>query len=381
MPRSPFSLKSAHLLDVVESAPAPRARLHPDARRPHRASPRLRRAHPLRRHRSRPWCRRTHDDRRCRPRRPTTTPSTPVIVTAKTTRTTSSVASSFSSVTTSTARPVASTSNASAMSGELSGTLEPGFESVDVPLRGPGNWTLSASASTDQSLNCGADTSPVADSSGRGLRSELPTGDRFYLGGTSLTWQLTPDHLRRVVAPLQGSALAIYFVLLPYVVVTKWHRTQRQDDGTLVRVLLVALALFWLGLPLPGRARRLAPSSRRPAPAPAGVRGSPAASWRCLSFFIPSSAGAATTVTASPRTRPSRAPRAIVATTRPTPPQRGSRPRGRRAWACMPLALMAKRRSDLIRQHQFSDADYDVDESIRTATRPQPDAAATSCAR
>jgi len=30
----------------------------------------------------------------------------------------------------------------------------------------------------------------------------------------------------------------------------------------------------------------------------------------------------------------------------------------------LPLALMAKRRSDLIRQHQFADTDYDVDESI-----------------
>jgi hypothetical protein len=53
------------------------------------------------------------------------------------------------------------------------------------------------------------------------------------------------QHLKRLAAPLQGTALATYFVLLPYVVLTKWHRTQRQNDGTLVRALLVALALFW----------------------------------------------------------------------------------------------------------------------------------------
>src|SRR5580698_2502979 len=92
----------------------------------------------------------------------TTTSSSPVIVTAKTTRTTSSVANNSSSVTTSSVRPIAPIGNANAMSGALSGTLGPGFESVDVPLQGPGEWTLSANAPTAQTLDCGADTSSVA---------------------------------------------------------------------------------------------------------------------------------------------------------------------------------------------------------------------------
>ncbi|HEY5437395.1 MAG TPA: hypothetical protein VIJ99_00675, partial [Acidimicrobiales bacterium] len=53
-------------------------------------------------------------------------------------------------------------------------------------------------------------------------------------------------HVRGVAAPLQGSAIAIYFVLLPYVVVAKWNRTTRQGDGALVRGLLLVLALFWI---------------------------------------------------------------------------------------------------------------------------------------
>jgi len=51
--------------------------------------------------------------------------------------------------------------NASAMTGESSGALGPGFEVVDVPLRGPGTWTLTSSASTSQSLQCGDQTIPV----------------------------------------------------------------------------------------------------------------------------------------------------------------------------------------------------------------------------
>jgi hypothetical protein len=46
--------------------------------------------------------------------------------------------------------------------------------------------------------------------------------------------------------PLHGTALALYFVLLPYVVVTKWTLTQDETNGTLVRILLVALGIFWL---------------------------------------------------------------------------------------------------------------------------------------
>ena len=219
-------------------------------------------------------------------------------MTANSTPTTSPLARNYSNVTTTSVRPVAPISNASALSGDLSGTLGPGFESVDVPLRGPGDWTLSASASTNQSLNCGADTSPVVEPSRRGHRPELSTGDRFFLGRDRAHVATHSRHLKRLVAPLQGSALAVYFVLLPYVVVTKWHRTQRQDDGTLVRVLLVALALFWLVF----LSQVVRDVWRLRRGASAGTGGS---AWLAaglvalLSLFLPSSAGAASLVDTS----------------------------------------------------------------------------------
>jgi hypothetical protein len=79
------------------------------------------------------------------------------------------------------------------MSGELSGTLNPGFESVDVPLLGPGNWTFSASGSTNQSLNCGADTSPVERQVVVGSNQSCQLEIASTSVGTSLTWQLTPN--------------------------------------------------------------------------------------------------------------------------------------------------------------------------------------------
>jgi len=56
-----------------------------------------------------------------------------------------------------------------------------------------------------------------------------------------------PGALKRFVSgPLHGVALAVYFGLLPYVVITKWSVARHESNGTLVRTLLVALALFWL---------------------------------------------------------------------------------------------------------------------------------------
>ncbi len=169
------------------------------------------------------------------------------------------------------------------------------------------------------------------------------------------------EHLKRLVAPLQGSALAIYFVLLPYVVVTKWHRTPRQNDGGLVRVLLVALALFWLVFlcQVVRDVWRLRRGGR------AGTGGS---AWLAgglvalLSFFIPSSAGAVTLATTA---RHAGAERTLLLTSRHTPPSPRRVPVPlSSAIGPLPLALMAKRRSDLIRQHQFVEIGYDVDESI-----------------
>jgi hypothetical protein len=167
-----------------------------------------------------------------------------------------------------------------------------------------------------------------------------------------------PRDVTRVIAPLQGSALALYFLLLPYVVVTKWHRTQRQDDGTLVRALLVALALFWLVFLL--QVARDVWRLRR-----GGRAGSGGSAWLAgvfvalLSLLLPTSAGAASevaphagadslsSVAYAPPASPAHAPFAWPTTL-----------------GVMPLALMAKRRSDLIRQHQFVDVQYDIDESI-----------------
>jgi hypothetical protein len=170
------------------------------------------------------------------------------------------------------------------------------------------------------------------------------------------------DHLKRLAGPLQGSALAIYFVLLPYVVLTKWHATPREDEGGLVRVLLVALAVFWLVFVY--QVVRDVWRLRR-----GGRAGSGGSAWLAgglvalLSFVIPTSAGAVTTVSSAHRASVDSARPISSHHEAPTSPKRIPAP-----WpsgvGLMPLALMAKRRSDLIRQHQFTVTSDDVDETI-----------------
>ncbi|MGH9020299.1 MAG: hypothetical protein ACRDV0_04700 [Acidimicrobiales bacterium] len=51
---------------------------------------------------------------------------------------------------------------------------------------------------------------------------------------------------RSATGPLQGVALTLYVVLLPYIVETRWTASGHAGDRVVVRVLLVALAAFWL---------------------------------------------------------------------------------------------------------------------------------------
>jgi hypothetical protein len=52
--------------------------------------------------------------------------------------------------------------------------------------------------------------------------------------------------LARLLGPVHGVALALYFVLLPLVVAAQWSRARTESHGVEIRALLVGLSLFWV---------------------------------------------------------------------------------------------------------------------------------------
>src|ERR1019366_7724550 len=88
--------------------------------------------------------------------------------------------------------PAAAPPSESVSSGVLSGSLSPGFQVADVPVQGPGLWTLTTSTPIDARLLCTSRTVSVH------RRLVIMTGQRCQLQLTSTnpevspTWQLTP---------------------------------------------------------------------------------------------------------------------------------------------------------------------------------------------
>jgi len=159
------------------------------------------------------------------------------------------------------------------------------------------------------------------------------------------------DHLERALGTrLHGAALGLYFVLLPYVVLTKWQRTSSESSGLVVRLLLGVLVAFWLGfLYQVGRnVWRLRRGRQVKSGASAWLAGLLVA---LLALAVPAHLSV-------------REPTPVSVTYQPsTPPLRHRLPTPIVGLAPLPLALVAKRRSDALRRDDGSDL-FDVDESI-----------------
>jgi hypothetical protein len=163
---------------------------------------------------------------------------------------------------------------------------------------------------------------------------------------------------------VHGTALVAYFALLPYVVFTKWRLATNESHGTLIRSLLVLLTMFWLGflVQVVLNVWRLKQGRRVGTGGSAWLAGLVVA---LLAILIPTSS-----LTLKPPTAMS-VPFAGVATSTPTPLHRA--PSAALGLAGVPIALMAKRRSDLLRQLPDNLEDLDVEESIELLRARNPE--------
>jgi hypothetical protein len=160
---------------------------------------------------------------------------------------------------------------------------------------------------------------------------------------------------------LHGTALVLYFLLLPYVVLSKWRHVAGEGHAVLVRVLLIVLAIFWLGFfcQVVRNVTQLRRGGRVKASGSAWLAGLVVA---MLALLTPASHVAlkeTTPITISFH----ESQRAPTPHRTPTLASMGS----------LPLALMAKRRGDLLREQSEDTGDFDVDESIELLRARNPE--------
>ncbi|MCU1362500.1 MAG: hypothetical protein JWM55_328 [Acidimicrobiaceae bacterium] len=205
-------------------------------------------------------------------------------------------------------------------------------------------------------------TDPVRDRSPRGVPGDDHSRVHDHLSRVAAH----PRPLRRpLVTRAQGAAMVLYFVLLPYVVYSKWRQLGHHADADVVRTILVLLAVFWFAsfAQLIVNIRRLRRGRRVGAGASAWLAGVVVA---LMALLIPAAHATHPSVAASISRR---APQSL------TPPAHRSLPRTLGEASGVPLALMAKRRQDLLREANDdpSDVDFDVEESIDLLRRRDPD--------
>jgi hypothetical protein len=196
-----------------------------------------------------------------------------------------------------------------------------------------------------------------------------------------------PRHVKQFASgPLHGTALALYFVLLPYVVITKWGLSVHQSNAPLIRLLLVVLSIFWLTFlfQVIHNIVRLRQGH---------LIGRDGSAWLAglvvllLPFLVPTSSGAAATNSSSTLSMPYVAVPSTASWSLPPQHQPAQRDAARHGdplglvavspTSALSLALVAKRRKDSLRQHQYTLSESEIDDTVALLRSYDPHLIAT----
>ncbi|HUV57675.1 MAG TPA: hypothetical protein VMV96_02595 [Acidimicrobiales bacterium] len=126
--------------------------------------------------------------------RPTTATTTTITTLSKAASVVTTVPPSASSfgVKSSIAKPLVSAANIVMSTGAISGQLTKQFGVADIPLQGPGTWTLTTSDVTSQSLHCGSQMTPVATRVVIGASQACQFEISASTPSSPINWQLSP---------------------------------------------------------------------------------------------------------------------------------------------------------------------------------------------
>ena len=88
--------------------------------------------------------------------------------------------------------PVANARAVNTTNGALSGQLRPSFEVADVPLEGPGTWSITTSSPARTTMQCDNHVARVQTQIVVGSKETCQLIIAGVTPATSITWQLTP---------------------------------------------------------------------------------------------------------------------------------------------------------------------------------------------
>ena len=188
--------------------------------------------------------------------------------------------------------------------------------------------------------------------------------------GTQLTREFsmaTATHSvkRFAKGPLHGTALALYFFLLPYVVVSRWSYSQHQSHARLVHFFLIVLGIFWVVflMQLLYNIVQLRNGRRTQKDGSAWLAGLVLV---LMPFLVSSSTSAATLLAPVPVSTSYEAPLA-------KPLKHEDSSSALSLLSSVPIALAAKKRKDSLRSQQFVGDFEDVDEAISLMRANSPE--------
>lgn len=197
---------------------------------------------------------------------------------------------------------------------------------------------------------------------------ELPTPTHLNQSRGVADVATDPNQVRRfATGPLHGIALGLYFILLPYVVVTKWDYTVHQTNALIIRSILVVLGIFWLAFlyQVGHNVVRLRHGH---------LLGRDGSAWLAgllvavLAVLLPTPPGAVAPFSSAHVTsyNAQREDSGWPLGLEPTDPphHRPARPLALLSMGAVPLTLLAKRRKDDLAQHQFGSSESEIDETV-----------------
>jgi hypothetical protein len=231
------------------------------------------------------------------------------------------------------------------------------------PSPGSGDLGIQRKSANQRGADLRSNNNVHSEQSRNSNRAGMSAGTEFTREFSMATATNSVKKFAR--GPLHGSALALYFFLLPYVVISRWNVSRNQSHSSLIHFFLIVLGIFWVIflLQLLFNIVQLRNGRRTALDGSAWLAG---LVMVLMPFLVASSASAASLM----------APISLSTnyeTPAPRPLKHHDESGDLSLLSSVPLALAAKKRKDSLRSQQATGYVESVDEAIAILRANSPE--------